>query len=342
MAELSWPSPDNGRAVTERQYELLSAQITEDGLLSDEDGTDLEPDALAPVYGDGSGMNVKVRQDLFGQVRGFGWTSGTSAITKTIAANATGLTRIDRIVLELSRSTWNVRTAVVQGTAGGGIPALTRSLGDSGLFQVPLARVTVPTGDASITNDQVFVDAFHIGSRIRPWASLAEMQYPKLGEVGFDVATGRWFGWNGTSKIYLSFPQVSKASTSLEDAGTTNNATQFVETLTGAASISLNFTAGPQGKAMVRYGAFMRSSVEFADVLFGARIRKISDNSIVRDPFDSECAMADGLTNAKTFGEYHTATLTPGEAYKLVGVHRCGESGMVATYNFRTLSVDPY
>lgn len=158
-----------------------------------------------PVYADGTTPRaVKIRADQFASVRGFGWTSGAEEIVKEIDANATGSTRIDRVALELNRSTWNVRAVIVPGTAGAGAPDLNRNEGPSGVFQVPLARVTVPSGAASISSAQVYVDGHRVGSRVRTWVNAADMLFPKMGEIGFDYTTRNWFGWNGTQRMNIS------------------------------------------------------------------------------------------------------------------------------------------
>lgn len=200
MAEASWPSPDNGRVVDEIQYEQMCMHYTEDGLYMHPDGQYLDL-VGGPVYSDGSGLVVKVRANQLGNVRGFGWSSGDTDISLAIAANASGATRIDRVVLELDRSTWNVRAKVVQGTAGAGIPALTRNEGPTGKFQVHIARVTVPNNATSIPANNVYVDGLRIGSRVRVHLGVQEMfnSFPKMGELGFDYARRSWMGFTGNS-----------------------------------------------------------------------------------------------------------------------------------------------
>lgn len=199
MAEVSWPSPDDARVVDEIKYEQMSMHYTEDGLYMHPDGQFLDL-VGGPVYSTGSGLSVKVRANQFGNVRGFGWTSGDTDITLTIDSNASGATRIDRVVLELDRSTWNVRANIVKGTAGGGAPALTRNEGPTGKFQVPVAKITVPNNATSIPTNNVLVDGQRIGSRVRTWLTAAAMQegFPKMGEVGFDYTRRSWMGMTGT------------------------------------------------------------------------------------------------------------------------------------------------
>ena len=101
---------------------------------------------------DGLGMYVIVRLGKYALVRGYKWYSGTSNFNKTIAANSSGNPRIDLVVLRLTRATWAVTVEVVQGTpaATPAVPALTQNTGSSGVFEIPLAEVTVASGASTI------------------------------------------------------------------------------------------------------------------------------------------------------------------------------------------------
>jgi hypothetical protein len=173
MAESSWPDPADGRVVDDRQYELLAA---------------------------GSGLQVLVRANLYGSLRGHGWTSGPTNVPRTIAANGSGSTRTDLVVLRLERSTWQVRTAVVQGSPGAGAPALTRQTGDTGVFEIPLGEVTVPAGASSIAAENVRARTLYQAGTIRPVTAAADVQsLLAAGEVMYE--SGRWLGWTGTAAV---------------------------------------------------------------------------------------------------------------------------------------------
>lgn len=189
MAQDSWPSPaHNSRAVTDTEYEKIAARFSDDGVWG-------EP-ADTAVCSAGTGLSVNVRLGVYGSVRGHAWTSGTSTVALTIAANASGSTRTDRIVLRLDRSAWTVRAVVVQGTPGAGAPALTQQTGDTGTYEVPLATVSVPNGASSVT---VTRTEQYIGSRIRPCTSTTRPVNPQRGDVVFETNTGRWVGWDGST-----------------------------------------------------------------------------------------------------------------------------------------------
>lgn len=78
------------------------------------------------------------------------WYTSTVAETLVIAANATGVDRYDRIVLRTLWGTGTIRLVVLQGTPGGGIPALTQASGTQ--YEISLASVLVTSGAVSILN----------------------------------------------------------------------------------------------------------------------------------------------------------------------------------------------
>lgn len=85
--------------------------------------------------------------------------------TLSFAANSSGSTRIDVVVLTADYAAPSVRLAVVQGTPAAGVPSLTQTgSGTSGLWQIPLAYVTLTNGYASIT-----------AAMITDWRSFANM-----------------------------------------------------------------------------------------------------------------------------------------------------------------------
>lgn len=161
MAETSWPFPDpansNKRIVTDTQFEQFAHPQAADGLI----GTPSDP---ALIYGDDSGMQVKVRASRLAVLRGHGWASDSSGKTLTIAANASGSTRVDLVVLRLTRSTWKVTTEVRQGIPGSPAPTPVTDLGATGVYEITLAEVSVPSGDTLIGAAQVTPRAWYLGS----------------------------------------------------------------------------------------------------------------------------------------------------------------------------------
>lgn len=189
MAEVSYPSPaHNTRNVTDAEYEKIAARFSDDGVY----GVPGSPD---PVVA-GTGLQVLVKAGTFASVRGHAWDSGTTDTALAITSNASGSTRVDWVVLRLDRSTWTVRATVLEGTPGAGSPAITQDTGTTGVFDIPLALVTVLTGAASVT---VTPYTLYVGSRVRPTTALAKAGFRTTGEIDFETDTGTWVGWDGST-----------------------------------------------------------------------------------------------------------------------------------------------
>ncbi|WP_119728331.1 hypothetical protein [Thermomonospora amylolytica] len=235
MAQSSWPDPAAGRVVNDRQYELLAARFSDDGLY----GVHTDP---APVVGTGAGLTVTVKAGLYGSVRGHGWTSGDTDYTHTLDGNTSGQTRIDRVVLRLDRSTWQVRTAIRKGDPGSGAPALVRDEGPAGVWEVPLARVTVAHNAAAIGAGDVVARPMYVGSRIRHQHSQDRDPNPMPGAINWDYDTGRWVGWNGQWRT-LGPPQEATYTLSPAAGWTADpNSTNAARTRDDLVMVDLNFT----------------------------------------------------------------------------------------------------
>jgi hypothetical protein len=191
VAQASWPSPaHNDREVTDLEYERLAARFSENGIY----GTPADPAVVTA----GVGLAVNVRADVYASVRGHAWASGSTGDTLEIAANSSGSTRIDRVVLRLDRSTWTVRAVVKTGTPGAGVPSLSQSAGDTGTYEIPLAEVTVLNGAASVT---VTRKELYVGARLRPSTSTSRNPVPSPGEMCYETDTGRVRLWDGAAWV---------------------------------------------------------------------------------------------------------------------------------------------
>lgn len=203
MAEDSWPSPDHSSgAVNDHEYEQLTARDTISGLIGD------PTTALPLVYADSTGRQVKIRADRYAKVRGRTWWSGSTELTQALAANSSGQPRIDRIVLRYSRTTQNVRIAVLAGTpaATPAAPALTNVVSSSGVWEFPCARVSVPNGASTTTASQVTPEAWYVSDDGGVLCTAAT--HPPVSLVGpgvkmHEVDTGRVYASVGSSWVLL-------------------------------------------------------------------------------------------------------------------------------------------
>lgn len=154
MAESSWPTTAGSRVVLDQEHEELARAWSgsADGILG-------YPGDTTVGYADASGRQVKVRASKLGQIRGRGWYSGTSDNTLSVTANSSGSTRMDLLVLRLTRSTWAITTVVKAGTPGAGNPALTQDtvsgISTSGVWEVPILLITVVNGETSLSSGEV-------------------------------------------------------------------------------------------------------------------------------------------------------------------------------------------
>lgn len=189
MAQTSWPSPaHNDRAITDVEYEKIAARFSDDGIY----GTPADPAVVTP----GVGLNVAIRANVYGSLRGHAWSSGTDGDTLPIAPNTSGQTRIDRVVLRLDRSAWTVRAVVKTGTPGGGVPSLSQSTGDTGTFEIPLAEASLLSGAGSVT---VTRKELWVGTRHRVCTSTTRNPVPIAGETCFETDTGIMRLWTGAT-----------------------------------------------------------------------------------------------------------------------------------------------
>jgi hypothetical protein len=217
VAESSWPSPGNGRVVDDVQYEKLGISTGPSGGVY---GDFTNPQL---VFADSTGMQVKIASDRYALVRGHVWWSGSSTLTKTIASNSSGSTRVDLVVLQLSRTTWDATIVIVQGTPGAGPPNSTKDLGTTGIFQVVLAQVTVANSASTITAGNVTYVATHIGTNEQLRApSVAALPYVPLPFPGMRVVldSGDQYARNAANTAWVIVSQ--PGPTSFTPSYTTN------------------------------------------------------------------------------------------------------------------------
>lgn len=188
MAQDSWPAPShNAGALTEYEWERVAMRATDDGVHGD-------PLDSAVVVS-GTGLQVTVKAEKSASVRGHAWYAGTTDYTHAITANTSGSTRLDRVVLRLDRTDWTVRSVVKMGTPGAGRPGLQQDNSNAGVFEIPLATVTIANNASSVT---VAREELYVGSRIRPCTSTTRPTIPFRGQTVFETDTNRMVYWNGT------------------------------------------------------------------------------------------------------------------------------------------------
>lgn len=157
MAFDSFPNnAHNNRAITLAENEALLTPGVLTGLVG-YDGT-------TPVYADSSGMQVKIRAGVKGNVRATAFTNAAEQLVSGIptVSSGAGTSRIDLIVARLNRgaaapNAFTVTPVRIQGTAAASPvePSPVRSLAVDGLYDLPLAAVTIDNGAATIAAGKV-------------------------------------------------------------------------------------------------------------------------------------------------------------------------------------------
>ncbi|MFI1194091.1 hypothetical protein ACH4T9_12650 [Micromonospora sp. NPDC020750] len=162
MAGYAFPTTAyNSRAVTPREYEDLMHPMGPDGLIGD-------PTLPPLVYADSSLLGVKIRADRAALMRGLRWESGDTEVSVPLDANTTpGTSRKDLVVLRMTRNPWNISPAVVKGvevTTPTTPPPTYGTNTATGVWELPLAEVTVPYNDTVTDFAQCTPKAWYIGS----------------------------------------------------------------------------------------------------------------------------------------------------------------------------------
>ncbi|MEU9795073.1 tail fiber domain-containing protein [Streptomyces sparsogenes] len=179
--------PFDGQAVSEGQYSYLFRELASHSGIADS-----VTGAGFNVYGDSSGMQVRVNPG-FAIVRGHAVQSTATEILTIAAASAAQ--RYDRVVLRLDPTANTITLAVVQGNSGGGVPALTQT--DTGIYEFPLAIVTIPVGAATISAGNVTNERRFLGNTVGGWTTATRPENPRAGRLGLNTSTNQWEFWDG-------------------------------------------------------------------------------------------------------------------------------------------------
>lgn len=196
MAENSYPfgvtAGSPGDLNTEDQWTKMARLFGATGVAGDPGSTAVQ------VFADSTGMQVSVRVGR-ALVRGV-YYENTATKTLAIASNSTGSTRLDRVVLKLDPIS-NTVTAVVK-TGSTSAPALTQD--DLGVWEMPLARVSVANGAVSIAPGNVTDERVHTDADLLPCRVVGDLSGQRFGSVAAEFTTGLLKWWNGTT--WLTIP----------------------------------------------------------------------------------------------------------------------------------------
>lgn len=197
MALTSFPFDSGpGASVSESNYSRFFRELRESGV-ADDANTGNGFRVSAP----GGSMTVSVASGL-AILRGHA-AYADSPEPLTIGAASTS-TRFDRVVLRLDPANNNIDLVVIAGTPGAGAPP-TPEATDTGLWDLPLATVTVAPGTAAITGAMILDERRFVGSDVGVWKSDALRPIsPRFGRMGFNIQQARWEYWSGSSWVAIS------------------------------------------------------------------------------------------------------------------------------------------
>ncbi|MGM7422783.1 hypothetical protein [Cellulosimicrobium sp. CpK407] len=186
MAITAYPFDDED--TTEAQYSALFRELQDTGVVG------AFGDGALRVTADSTGMNVKIAAGS-AIVRGH-FLSSTVTETRTVDP-AESQPRRDIVVARLDPSDNSITLAVVKGTAATNPadPALTKT--DAGIYEMELARVTVPAGAVTIAPGNVQDLRPYIGHRVGIWSDATRPTSARWGKVGLNTTTGVWEYWTG-------------------------------------------------------------------------------------------------------------------------------------------------
>ena len=188
MAQTSWPFYNQD--TDEDQFTLLFRHFARNGVFGQSSDTALK------VFADSTGMQVKVPVG-FAIVRGLAYNNSAQETLVIEAANASP--RHDLIVLRLDPDIDSIVLAVKKGTAAASPadPSLTTT--DTGVFEIPLARVLVSSGVITIAADKITDLRTFTGLNWGSWTTERRPTSPRRGEAGFNTTTGLPEYWTGSA-----------------------------------------------------------------------------------------------------------------------------------------------
>ena len=183
--------PFDNQDTNETQYSRLFRELQDSGIADSIGGSAFQ--VIADV-----GMNIKI-QPGFAIERGHA-ISSTAVETATVTPASTNQ-RIDRVVLRLDPTLNTIVPVILPGVPGGGVPALTQT--DTGIYEMPLARITVDAGVSAIAANKIVDERPFVGQRTGSWTTDTRPASPRKNKLGRNETTGRWEFYNGSTWVDL-------------------------------------------------------------------------------------------------------------------------------------------
>jgi len=192
MAEQSFPFENID--TTESQFSEWATNFQETGLQGSPDGSELG------ITVTGSDLNLTIAA---GQafIRGHYYIN-TSDLVLAVTSAGTN-TRIDIVVVELDPEANTIVTKIVSGEAVSAdpvAPTLTQSA--TGIYQLPIATLTIPASTVVITSGMLADTRTFMGNRIGIWTTDTRPANPTAYQtLGYNTTIEAHESWNGTAWV---------------------------------------------------------------------------------------------------------------------------------------------
>lgn len=180
--------------TTESQFSKWARNFQETGIQGQPTGTDLK------ITAGGLNMSIDVAA---GQafIRGHYYINTASINLPVTSAGIN--TRIDLVVLELDPVANTIHAKIVEGTAVTSSPvAPTLTQTDTGVYQFPIATLTIPNSTLAITNAMLTDTRTFMGHRIGVWTTSTRPATPTANQtLGFNTDLDQHEFWNGSAWV---------------------------------------------------------------------------------------------------------------------------------------------
>ena len=217
MAEQSFPFENID--TTESQFSEWATNFQETGVQGSPTGTELG------ITVTGSDLNLTVAA---GQafIRGHYYINTSDLV---IAVPTAGVnTRIDIVVVELDPEANTIVTKIVSGEAVAAdpvAPTLTQSA--TGIYQLPIATLTIPTSTVALTAGMLLGTRTFMGNRVGIWTTATRPTNPTdYQTIGYNTTLEYHEFWDGSTWIALVAPPAS-ANFVIDLDGSENNGLTF-------------------------------------------------------------------------------------------------------------------
>jgi len=209
MAEQSFPFENID--TTESQFSEWATNFQETGVQGSPTGTEL----TITVTGSDLNLTVAAGQAF---IRGHYYINTDDLVLAVTSAGTN--TRIDIVVVELDPETNTIVTKLVQGEAVSAdpvAPTLTQSA--TGIYQLPIATLTIPTSTVALTAGMLVDTRTFMGNRVGIWTTATRPANPTAYQtLGYNTTIGRHESWNGTAWVGFFDPITTAGDLVIGDA----------------------------------------------------------------------------------------------------------------------------